>query len=151
MPTTASEHSPLNVAISPPTAISSPPKKVLDALSRRVHQRLPRQEAGDGQHFVARPQAVADAYLVGVAGQRDQVLQRERAGLGHGAAHLGQHHAVTLGLPARVAPGVLDRLEGGGGGLDFARTVQSVRHCGVLKTARQAELAAALEKAGGTI
>ena len=47
----------------------------------------------------------------GVAGQRDQVVERENPGLGDPAPHLGQHDPVRAGLIALVAPGILDRLE----------------------------------------
>eukprot|EP01035_Chromulina_nebulosa_P042082 gene42082-56979_t len=65
--------------------------------------RFARQHCGHRLHVRPIPQPIADA---------DLVFQREDAGLGDPAAHLGQHHPVALGIKAVIAPRVLDRLKG---------------------------------------
>ena len=60
---------------------------------------------------------------------------------------LAQQCSVERSARMDQALGPKVRAVGAGGALDFARTVEAVRHCGVLKTARAAELATALNNA----
>ena len=57
-------------------------------------------------------QTIADADLVWIAWQRDQVLQRKVAGLGNAPTDLRKHDPIGFGIKPLIASGVLNWLEG---------------------------------------
>ncbi len=79
---------------------------------RAFEDQIARQEGRDRRYRPALTEPVADADLVRVAGQGDQVFKSEDAGLRDLAADLGEQHPVLLGIEAVVAPRILHRLEG---------------------------------------